>query len=254
MGRLPNLYIPGFQKCATCTLFESLIKHPEVSAAKHWGDLSRLTFPKEIHFFDKHFDRGLEFLESMFDGASERYLLDGSPNYIAAPGVFERVIEAVPDARFIVSMRDPAQRAVSAWNHWSQLELHEKWPVPVPSGTFEENLIADAPANTRTPVGGSLLGLGCYASHIEEAFKLASREQFHFLFLEDLHSSFEEEMLKVFHFLELNSGTITPLHVHRRKHTVEGVTPQVLGWLRDYYRDEDDKLSELLHLELPWKS
>jgi len=253
MDRLPNLFIPGFQKCATCTIFESLIQHHRVSGAKRWRDLNRLTFPKEVHYFDKHYDRGLDFLASLYEGAEEDYLIDGSPNYIADPGAFERILVAVPEARFIVSMRNPVDRTISAWNHRSQLEPHEKWSVPVPGGTLMDNIIADVAAKSSSPPGGGLLGLGCYASHIRKAVKLSSHDRFHFLFLEDLNVSFAGEIRKIFDFLELDPIALPNLHVHRRQHTADDLTTEAVEFLTDYYKDEDDKLSELLGVELPWR-
>ncbi|MEJ7689960.1 MAG: hypothetical protein WKF76_05735 [Nocardioidaceae bacterium] len=53
---LPTLVIAGAQKCGTSSLVTLLRQHPQVSMSR----------PKELHFFDRHFDRGLDWYREQF--------------------------------------------------------------------------------------------------------------------------------------------------------------------------------------------
>ena len=94
-------------------------QHPEVGTGRK----------KELHFFDQRetYARGLEWYESQFrTGPRTRAVGEFTPNYWrtvgdATPSTFlgsaERVASAYPDLRLIVCLRDPVDRAVSAYFH-----------------------------------------------------------------------------------------------------------------------------------------
>jgi hypothetical protein len=42
--------------------------------------------------------------------------IDGTPDYLQVPAAACRIKAAFPDARLIVVLRDPADRALSQWN------------------------------------------------------------------------------------------------------------------------------------------
>jgi len=52
--RLPRAIIVGVKKSGTRALLEYLKLHPDVRAARH-----------EVHFFDRHYDRGLDWYRSI---------------------------------------------------------------------------------------------------------------------------------------------------------------------------------------------
>lgn len=253
MNSIPNLFIAGFQKCATSALFESLILHSQITAPSDWRDLDRITYPKESHFFDQHYDRGIEFVESLYAGCSEKYRLDGTPNYLAAENALERIAEAVPDARFVVGLRNPVDRLISAWNHWNQLRPHEQWPVPRRNGTLEQNLKAEMGVAEHCGFRQGFLGMGCYAFHIERAMQVFPRDRFHFVFAEYLQENFEEELRSIFCFLELPPITIPLLFRHRRELTVTGIRSRLKSFLKEFYAEKNSGLSELIGRTIPWE-
>ncbi|MAS94942.1 MAG: hypothetical protein CMO55_17230 [Verrucomicrobiales bacterium] len=253
MSSIPNLYIPGFQKCATSSLFESLILHPEISEPSDWHDLDRSTYPKETHFFNQHYHRGIEFVESLYAGCTERYRLDGTPNYFAAENALGRIAKAAPDARFVVGMRNPVDRLISAWNHWNQLHPRGRWPIPRPEGTLEQNLKAEMDNAEKIGFGQGFLGMGCYAIHLERALRIIPRDRIHFVFAEHLGDNFEEEMKSIFRFLELPPLTLPLLHQHRRKWTVTRIRPRLRSFLKEFYFEKNSGLSALIGRTIPWE-
>ena len=81
---LPSALIIGAQKSGTTSLFNYLVRHPDVLAP----------FAKEIHYFDLHYDRGLRWYRGHFpysrrlrDGT---LTLDASPYYLVHPQVPQR--------------------------------------------------------------------------------------------------------------------------------------------------------------------
>jgi hypothetical protein len=106
LRQLPEFLIIGGIRCGTTSMIEYLGDHPSVGIPPGG---------KELHFFDRHFDRGPAWYRSWFPfkGSSERTIGESSPTYLMEPGVPERVAALLPDARLIVMLRDPVERAAS---------------------------------------------------------------------------------------------------------------------------------------------
>jgi len=103
----PNFFILGAPKCGTTSLWRALRDHPDVYMAE----------PKEPRFFDLNYARGVaHYLADHFGGhRGERAVGEASPMYLSLPYVPERLQRHFPDARLIALVRDPVERAHSAW-------------------------------------------------------------------------------------------------------------------------------------------
>ncbi len=76
---------------------------------------------KETHFFDRYFDRGTKWYFEQFPQEPSGLMVEVVPSYFFSKGVPERIRDTIPDARIVVSLRDPVQRAVS---HYLQLRKY----------------------------------------------------------------------------------------------------------------------------------
>jgi len=108
---LPSVLILGAQKGGTTSLFNYLARHPDVLPP----------FGKEIHYFDLHYARGLQWYRGRFPyqyrlgGAA--LTLDASPYYLFHPQAPSRAARLLPSARLIVLLRNPVDRALSHYQH-----------------------------------------------------------------------------------------------------------------------------------------
>merc|ERR1712060_395050 len=78
-------------------------------------------FGKEVHFFDKFFDKGPKFYCSKFSSCGKKISMDVTPNYLDF-GIAQRMGETFsPSARqeikLIAILRDPVERMLSWYNH-----------------------------------------------------------------------------------------------------------------------------------------
>lgn len=101
-----DFLVLGAPKAGT-TRFHYLLKsHPGIA----------VSHPKESRFFDKHYDRGLPYLESCFSHAKPGQLLgDCSPQNLQCEFVTPKIHQHFPEARLILILREPAKRAFSHW-------------------------------------------------------------------------------------------------------------------------------------------
>lgn len=105
----PDFLVLGAAKCGTTSLCAALARHPDV----------RLSDPKEPVFFEREYERGLDYYwEHYFSGwRGEPVVGEGRVYNLYLPFVPERIRESLPDARFVVVLRDPVERAHSHWWH-----------------------------------------------------------------------------------------------------------------------------------------
>lgn len=108
----PSLVIVGAQKAGTTTLFDILAQHPQIIPPKR----------KEISFFNREerYEQGMGAYWREFPPATtlgrRRITLDASPMYLYHPQAAERIARHLPQAWCMVVLRDPVERAFSAWN------------------------------------------------------------------------------------------------------------------------------------------
>jgi len=121
---MPDVFILGFTKCATTSLYDQLCAHPEVIANR----------VKEPHF---HFSRRLgtafdgpadqDTVAQMFIGNRHDYdklynrrdgvTIDASAMSIEHLDIVSAINDEHPYARYIIMLRNPLDRAYSAFSH-----------------------------------------------------------------------------------------------------------------------------------------
>ena len=116
---LPNFLIIGSQKAGTTSLYRILKEHPQIFMADR----------KEINFFfkDDEYARGVDTYSQHFsDCANQLACGEASPGYICHPEAPARIHAILPEAKLILTVRDPIKRAVSQyWDNRRHLnEFH----------------------------------------------------------------------------------------------------------------------------------
>ena len=115
----PDFTIIGAQKAGTTALYEYLSKHPQIQPTKE----------KELHYFDSEdrYKLGSQFYRSLFQcGTNSKLTFDASGGYLnhdKAPG---RIYAHNPNIKIIVLLRDPVERAYSAWNMYRKRYLSNR--------------------------------------------------------------------------------------------------------------------------------
>lgn len=101
----------GAQKSGTSWIHRHLQRHPEIG------------FPggKEVHFWDKRRHLGVDWYRSLLASAGRQVAADITPRYAMLPPETIREIHAcLPDARIVMVIRHPVERAWSAIRMWME--------------------------------------------------------------------------------------------------------------------------------------
>src|SRR5580704_8422377 len=104
-SRLPDFFAVGPQRTGTTWLHEVMKPH--------------LGLPrgiKETDFFLKNYSRGMRWYLECFEGYPPGlHLGEVDPNYFGEDIARERIAKDVPNAKIVVTLRDPVDRAYSSY-------------------------------------------------------------------------------------------------------------------------------------------
>jgi len=117
---LPHFLGLGTQKGGTTTLHQLLRQHPEVY----------LPACKEVHFFDLNHAAGETWYRRHFQASSTTQKCgEITPFYLYHPDAPGRIHQLLPDARMIVLLRHPVDRAISQLFHAKRLGFEPLEPA-----------------------------------------------------------------------------------------------------------------------------
>lgn len=273
---LPTFYVLGAPKAGTTWLHRVLQDHPEIGFGRN----------KEVHFFDLQYrlDRGQAWYEKQFEGNENKVAIgDFTPKYLRMshseclatnPTVPRNAIDELarmtPDAKFIVILRNPVDRAISGYAHYVRRQKI-KFNYPI----------------TKTSPELNLLLAGKYWEQLEIWFNKFGRDKFLILFYEedilpdiqkaatlkrvcefigvdaeyqpdDLFQKFNAKPTSLRVYL-LNKGGLrkklfwnAPDFVQNMKLWEIRISQNELQKLHDYYEEPNVQLARGLGRELPW--
>lgn len=116
---LPSFLVVGGQRCGTTSLHRALRQHPAVVDA---------SLKKGVHYFDLHYGKGGGWYRGHFPFAMTTRRLarrlgtsvlagESTPYYMFHPLAPARIADDLPGVRLIAMLRDPVERAYSAYTH-----------------------------------------------------------------------------------------------------------------------------------------
>jgi len=202
----PNTFIIGAPKCGTTSLSNYLAQHPQVYFSNpkeplYWAD----DFPmanNASYCPIKNFEDYLLLFKKA--NASHRIIAEGTTTYLYSKTAVKRILSTVPDAKFIVMLRNPIDLAY-AWHG----ELVYNSTEDEPNFEIAWNLQKTRSQGNKIPRSCQVpeflqYGLvGKLGSQVKRMLDLAPRTQCHFIFMDDLQKNMRQEFLNVTEFLGL---------------------------------------------------
>lgn len=218
MTRLPNFLYVGPDKAGSSWLHEMLLKHPD----------AYLTPAKDLYYFDRYYDRGLEWYAAQFrDARDERIVGEVCQDYLFHPEAAARIYETLGPVKVMVSLRDPVERA---WSSYLYMRKHGIGP-----DTFSEALRSRP----------ELLDHGRYASGLDRFLELFPREMVHVALFDDLVADPQAFMDEVTTFLGIDRLPLAPADLEARLPAARARSVRVAAAARrsaDWVREHDGAL------------
>jgi hypothetical protein len=248
---VPKYIIVGAQKAGTTSLYEALSRHPELLPPRD----------KELHFFD---DAKIPYPDwdsywKCFPSTTSlrgRYTFEASPSYLFHPLAATRIAALNPRPHIIVILRDPVERAYSAWNMYRQmLGSNDPWEKSLgDSRSFDEALNEYLEGDRmidwyRDPK--DYFGRGLYAKQLARYlnhFRLG--EDLHVFFFEELFSEgFERSFFKQIGLDDQHEVAFEKVHVRQKE---KPMSPETRDRLEELYKKPNIELGEMLGRSTPW--
>lgn len=251
--KLPDFFIIGAQKSGTTTVSAYLNQHPQLFSSTK----------KEVHFFDRtnFSDSDIREYENFFPnlrcGTDQLLYFEATPSYLPQAGVPGRILKNLPEAKFIVILRDPISRAFSAFHM-------QKRAGKIPSDSLFNALIRQDIERLETffksgrhlldrpRIMRGLVGRGLYIRQIEHWFSYFNPDRFLFLDFNDLGANPEKFYQRIYAFLNVSFDQ----HDHFL-HKVKGdykdrMDTESHQLLSEYYSLPNRALFHLLGLKFGW--
>lgn len=213
----PSLYIAGAPKCGTTSLYNYLSQHPSIFLSERkepgyflaaartssWGG------PTGPALYRRIVSSPDEYLELYRAAPGHAIKADATPLYLYPEGVSQAIAQVSPDAKIVVCLRNPADRALSQYLH-NRRDALESCEL-----ADALNAEADRVQEDWHP-GYFYRGFGAYATHLKAYVSTFGRDNIHVVLFEELRESPQRELERITKFLKIH-----PLHfntgiVHNR--------------------------------------
>ena len=241
-GKLPDFIGCGFQKCATTALSKNLNQHPNINMPKQknngWFEFDFFR-PRCESSIGEACECGLDWYKSHFKDDGEMWG-EISPNYTwESAETAKNIFDLHPNAKLLFTIRNPMDRAYSAYNHYCQI-------FPQSIGWGDWNADKSFMWNLRNSKSFTDL---VYVDAIKTYEKYFDTKKIHIIIQEKLKSCPHQEYNKFFDFLGVEHCEIENTIVHSREIERELTTEE-----RDecmlIFRDEVNRLFDYLGYEI----
>ncbi|RPG33680.1 MAG: hypothetical protein CBB72_008430 [Muricauda sp. TMED12] len=191
----PNTFLIGAQKSATTSLYNWIAQHPDVCGPESI---------KDYPFFIKEelYEKGIESLKEEYikEGYSkQKIVLQGSVQYMFFEESIDRIYSFDPNSKLILVLRNPVDRAISAYNYFKKLNIET---LSFPKAIAEEEFRLKG--DLRTICDLTYISHGYYFKQLSNIYKKFSKEQVLVLFFDDVNNNPDETTKEVFKFLEVS--------------------------------------------------
>src|SRR4051812_47829471 len=197
-----NFVIGGTQKGGTSALAAFLRQHPEICMP-----ITR----KELHFFDReeNFKRKPDYKKyhaNFKPGPEHRVIGEATPIYMYWNAAPQRIHDYNPEMKWIVTLRNPVDRAYSAWN----MEIKRNAESLSFSEAVEQEAARCREAHPLQHRVFSYLDRGFYARQLRRLFDIFGAANCHVLLNEELRNDHQSTLRKIFSFLGVDKSVAPP--------------------------------------------
>jgi hypothetical protein len=257
---LPDYYIIGGQKCGTGSLYTYLNQHPNIQPS----------LSKEPSYYDRYFDRGLNWYKVFFPFKFHKFYYqkilkkkfvtgEASVRYLDHPFTPKRLKDVSPNAKFIVLLRNPIDRAYSQYTRVSGTKRDS---LSFEDAIGKENertehdyqkMISDEYYWPADFFRLSYLSRGIYVDKLKRWMEIFPKERFLILQSEEFFKNTSEVYKQVIEFLGLPKHELKEYRqIGKAKYKQEKMKPETRKKLIEYFKPHNQELYKFLGIEFDW--
>ena len=255
---MPNFILIGAQKSGTSSMFSYLRQHPQIV---------RPIF-KEPYFFDRHYHRGLDWygcnfparatIERRNDRLGRPHLtFEATATYVFDENVPARIARDLQTRKFILLLRNPVERAISAYWHARRMGIEVRTlaeAMESDMNRYREEAGGRYPAQSAAgsaPRRASYLRRGIYHDAVSRWQSVFSPADLLVLQSETMFAEPAAAMAPVFTFLDIPQ----PDHIDyapQNVGTYDERDASVREMLREFYRPHNEHLNSISRTQFNW--
>ena len=237
-----DFVIGGTQKGGTSALDSFLRQHPEICMP---------STRKELHFFDRE-DENTDYnaYHANFEPKPQhRATGEASPIYMYWETAPYRIWKYNPKMKWILALRNPVERAFSAWNMETK-RGKEKLPFAEAIEKESERCRETLPLQHRVY---SYVDRGFYAHQVRRLFNIFGGDRVLVLLSEELRNAHQKTLRQVFKFLGVDPSFVPPeASVFEQEYSGK-IDAQLKSQLIDTFYFDIKELEKLIGRTLsPW--
>jgi hypothetical protein len=191
---LPNFLIIGAQRSATTFVHKCLEEHPNIFMP-----------PKEKAIFENpyYFQKDFNEFEKLFENISQEAIGIKRPNYLGKKECPERIHQYIPNAKLIVILRNPVERAISAYFHQMKSGF-------IPIKPMEKGLlnVIQHKYDELHPRSKEIIEFGFYHKHLMRYLDYFKKDQILAILYRDLKTNPLKIIQNIFRFLEVDENYV----------------------------------------------
>lgn len=249
----PDFLIIGAQKAGTSALFNILKQHSKIEGA----------LCKEVHFFDtdkkfpcKNYNAyhvSFPFPHKVPKGS---LVFETTPKYVYHANAAERIHKYNPAIKLILCLRNPTDRALSAWtmfhygfkNHKRFSHLYDERTFQIAIEEELQHLSKGVFYTSKFPH----IERGIYHFQIQKYYNLFPKENILILEHNDIKNQHDQTIEKICRFLELPNEILPPLFLNNSLKDNKNDYSEQMKILNEFYKPHNELLYKLIGKEFNW--
>ena len=248
---LPDFVVIGSTKSGTTSLHYYLIQHP------------RIISERNVHFFEYMQTNSIEWYRAHFPTKAYKNFKkltvgEQTATYLFHPLIPKRIHTTIPNAKLIVVLRNPVDRAYSNYTHQVREGIEKR--------TFEEAIKSELKRieicknNSEYKINNddfsnhvifSYLRHGIYVDFIKAWMEFFTKEQFLILPTYDLNNNRAKFLKQVFDYLNVQNFEIKDVE-RQNVGEYKKLDKSMRKFLVDYYRPHNERLFKSLEKNFDW--
>lgn len=258
---LPDFILAGASRSGTTSLHRALMTHPGIVPP---------ILHKGVHFFDANWTRGVPWYRSHFPvrAIAERRTssVPGAPLAFESAGYYMhhplapgRIAQTIPDIKIIVMLRDPVERAYSAYKHEFARGFETETSFERALDLEPERLLGEVDRIKADPGyvshahrHQSYVDRGQYVEQVSHLRAVFGRDRVHVLYSEDFFATPEPIYERVLRFLDLPIVHAPGYEQHNAQRG-SSMSTSTIDRLAQHFRPYDLALGELLGETPAWQ-
>jgi hypothetical protein len=257
----PKFFIIGVGRSGTFALYDNLVKNKN----------GYVTPIKEIHFFDSYFYKGNNWYKAHFPTIFHKFFLenllkqqiitcDATVSYFHTEVAIKRISQCIPEAKLIVMLRNPVDRAYSHYNIRKKKRNLDSFEEIIKKELKElrkvENFEDDEKILKKYEIY-PYLSRGIYVKQLEIWEKYFDKSQILLIKSEDFFNNPLDSLQKIYRFLDMKKYNFKNISADKVNKNSSGFNDEIDSKLRkeleDFFKPYNEELNKNWNINFKWQ-